>query len=170
MNKVIVPRGPCYGGKTTIAEELSKQRTDFVHVEPDQIYEELRKLRLISPEDHLSPFLAGNIRAKNYLSQGKNVILDDAFWNLDLYQIAVENLDDLARIFVIDICYPVEEHIKRFKKNPNRSRDENSVRYWHSEHKKCVGIPNDMSIDDPAKDINQIVGEIIQKIENLEAI
>lgn len=178
MQIVVVVRGPCYGGKTTVARLLSESSENMILLELDEIKKELSGSTSPSdsnPEMHSWEiarwFSVANDKTRKALEEEKDVILDEAFWNKYLFDIAIMGLRDTAEILVAEFIYPLWEHVKRYEEasdEEKRHQTPEEVVYWYKQHEACKEIENHMSFNDLHKDTSEIVGEIKGKIAELK--
>ncbi len=159
MKTVMVLRGPGGGGKTVVSVELCRRVPDTAHVPVDK----LKKNNPSIPEDWCQ---LANDAAKQLLETNNNVVIDEVFGKCSHYDIAVKDLHDIAIIFVVEICFSLEEHIRRNKTKPDNERDRNDkdvedLYKYYLQYR--TSIHNDLPISDPNLSVEQIAQKIIAK-------
>ncbi len=159
MNTAIVLRGPGGGGKTAVSIELCRRVKNTAHVPVDK----LKKNNPSIPEDWCQ---RANNAATQLLERNNNVVIDEVFGKRSHFDIAVNDLRDMATIFVVEICFSLEEHIRRNKTKPDDERDRNDkdvedLYNYYLAHRNS--IHNDLPISDPNLSVEQIAQKIIAK-------
>ncbi len=168
MKRVIVLRGPCGAGKTTVAREMCRRVPNSVHINIDDIKKKMSgSVHVSCPGDPEQWFEQSNALAKQELTHDKSVILDEAFAYPHLLSIATNGLTEIAKVFIVEIRYDDDEHVSRYHNKPTGMKehptDEVIQSYITDYDNNGRRITNDLVISDPNLKAEQIAEEIISK-------
>jgi chloramphenicol 3-O phosphotransferase len=129
MNKIIIINGPSCSGKTTIAQEISRQSDNqFCHLQIDEAKKYLFTIldSKSTPREIGRPICDEILlkTAKIFLRNGKNIVIDTTFDGDDRENVIATAEHYIAffknvEVLFVGINCPVEERLRRFKENNN---------------------------------------------------
>lgn len=167
-------RGPTSGGKSTIAKSLLDKLPDFDYINVDDIKTAMSDgVAGKNWHERANWFREANRQTVELLKQGKKVILDEAFSDPYLIKIALNGIDSVAEVKIVEIKYPLEVHLARsMLKSP--PLDEETVTSQHNVYKTGYfatkaskyrpKYANDLAFSDFNLSETQIAENIISKI------
>ncbi len=172
---LIVLRGPCGGGKTTVARELGGRVDDLRYIEVDAVKRDVSSSTSSNNCAEIALwFCETNKRIKEGLKNGQVVVVDEAFAEPYLFKIAMLGLEDQVNIFIVELFYPLEVHVQRYsqktdKVHPNEETIRSHYGYYQNGRIFPKGnsdfkIANDLSITDPEQSASQIADQILRLI------
>jgi tRNA uridine 5-carbamoylmethylation protein Kti12 len=163
MNYFVIIRGPLGVGKTTISKRLAKTlKAEYVSI--DKILKD-NDLDNIDPKLECIPienFIKVNEiilpESRSMLGDGKNVIIDGAFYHKEAIEHLISNLE--FPHFVFTLKASVKECIKRDKERQHSYGIEAVRGVYNLVDRFDYGV----NIDIDKKTINQVVGELKKQL------
>lgn len=170
---VVILMGPCGGGKSTIAKELLEQLPNFEHIEIDKLKKEISgNIHESRQEVRNNWFREASRRTNNYIKNGKNVILDEAFPNQEYVDLALSYLDESnLKVIKVEIMYSLEVHTERYKNKPDslEARTNAQIRAYYNEYKNGQKSRKfDLKICNPKLSITDVCTRILDLLQEKE--